>query len=244
MDTAFFTGMSAFLSAILIFVGSAFLLMSLVMGARLAYFVTASITLCFVLIMAVVWSINPLGPLGRSPQWEPIGADEDVSAIDFDDAAAYPEDPWKLPSEDDAAQTTQASELESDATKFVAQQITAGKIQGFPSVPQFSVAEDSTRLLIQGDSTFGATTIEVLPPVEQPELGIPRKEDQGKEEETGAESTDPLGTVAVVAEYDPGNPLGTARRIALGTFVLLVLHLFGLSLSERRVRARQAGASA
>ena len=45
MSVEFITGMSAFVSAVIIFIGSAFLLLMLVMGARLAYWVTASVTL-------------------------------------------------------------------------------------------------------------------------------------------------------------------------------------------------------
>jgi len=245
VDTAFVTGMSAFIAALLVFVGSAFLLLALVMGARLAYFITASITLAFTLIMAVVWSINPLGPLGRAPEWDPIDAQTDASALDFDAASDYPDDPWQEADTEDAIQATQASELESDATDYVSQQISDGQIEGFPAVPQFAVAEDATRLLIQGDSTFGATVIDVLPPVEQPELGIPPKSERQDEtaEETGAETIEPLGQVAVVAEYDPGNPLGLARQIAVGTAILFVLHLIGLSMSERRVARERAEAT-
>jgi hypothetical protein len=233
--------MSAFVSAMLIFVGSAFLLLALVVGARLAYFITASITLAFTLIMGVVWSINPLGPLGEAPEWVPIGAAEEASAIEFDAAADYPDDPWALPNAEDTLQVTQASELESSATEFVGEQITAGEIEGFPAVPQFTVAEDSTKLYVKGGTTYGATTIEVLPPVTQPELGIPSQKEQETAEETGAEETlEPLGEVAVVAEYDPGNPLGLARQITVGTLVLFVLHLIGLSMSERRIKREQA----
>jgi hypothetical protein len=233
--------MGAFVSAMLIFVGSAFLLLALVMGARLAYFVTASITLAFTLIMGVVWSINPLGPLGPAPEWEPIDANTDASALEFDAGDDYPDEPWAAANAEDALAVTQASELESDATKYVTEQITAGEIEGFETPPQFTVGEDSTRLLTQGDTLYGATVIEVLPPVVQPELGIPTKAEQrASEEETGAETIEPQGTVTVVAEYDPGNPLGPARQITLGTFILFVLHLFGLSRAERRVKRETA----
>ena len=247
MDTAFVTGMSAFVSAMLIFVGSAFLLLALVLGARLAYFITASVTLAFTLIMGLVWSVNPLGPLGQLPEWDPIDAKTEASELEFDDAGSYPDDPWAVPNTEDAIQTTQASELESDATKYVGTQITEGEIEGFPAVPQFTVETDSTRLLIQGDKTYGATVIEVLPPVTTPEYGIPTKkqlEEAEAEEASGAEEIEPLGTVTVVAEYDPGNPLGVARQITVGTFILFVLHLIGLSFSERRLARERAEATA
>ncbi len=245
MDTAFITGMSAFVSAMIIFVGSAFLLLALIMGARLAYFVTASITLAFTLIMGVVWSINPLGPLGQSPEWDPLDAQTDAAQLEFDAAADYPEGDWQVPDPEDAIQTTQASELESDATEYVTTQISEGQIEGFPANPQFTVTEDSTRLLIRGEQTYGITSIDVLPPLVEPELGIPPKaERENAEEATGAEEIEPLGQVAVVAEYDPGNPLGLARMITLGTFVLFVLHLIGLSMSERRIKRQRVEAPA
>ena len=240
MSTEFITGMGAFVSAMLIFVGSAFLLLALVLGARLAYFITASITLAFTLIMGVVWSINPLGPLGELPEWVPADADTEVASLEFDGASDYPDEPWAEPSEEDALEVTQASELESDATEHVSVQISEGEIEGFPSVPQFQVASDSTRLLHRGDKTYGITVISVLPPVVRPELGIPTRAERADAEDTGAEEVEPLGEVAVVAEYHPGNPLGPARQITLGTFILFVLHLFGLSRSERRIKREQA----
>jgi hypothetical protein len=111
VSTEFLTGMSAFVSSMLIFVGSAFLLLALILGARLAYFVTASITLAFTLIMGVVWSINPLGPLGDQPEWVPVDAQTEASALDFDEAGDYPEGPWAPPNAEDALEITQASEL-------------------------------------------------------------------------------------------------------------------------------------
>ena len=242
MDTAFITGMSAFVSAMIIFVGSAFLLLALIMGARLAYFVTASITLAFTLIMGVVWSINPLGPLGQLPEWDPIDAQTDAGALEFDDAADYPDDPWQVPDTEDAIQAAQASELESAASDHVSIQIAEGELEGFPTTAQFTVDTEGTRLLTQGDETYGIATIDVLPPIVEPELGIPskaqREEDAqaAEEEATGAEEIEPLGQVSVVAEYDPGNPLGLARQITVGTLILLILHLIGLSMSERRIR--------
>ena len=248
MDTAFFTGISAFISAMIVFVGSMFLLLALIMGLRLAYFVTASITLGFTLIMGVVWSINPLGPLGQLPEWDPIDAAESASSLENDDANSYPDGGWNPPDAEDQIQVTQASELESAATEYVGAQISEGEIEGFPALPQFTIKEDATELLIDEESTHGVTIVEVLPPVERPELGIPEGQEErdaaASEEETGAEELEPLGEVAVVAEYDPGNPLGLARQITVGTLVLFILHLIGLSMSERRVARDRAEAPA
>jgi hypothetical protein len=242
MDVAFITGMGAFVSAIIVFVGSCFLLLALVLGARLAYFVTASVTLCFVLIMGVVWSINPLGPLGESPEWTTEAIGTDAESLDFEAASSYPDDPWAEPDTEDDAQIVQASELESDAMKAVEDELAEG-VEGLPTSATLQIADESTRLLQQGDTQYGATVVEVLPPPAAPEYGIPSKAERealSEEEASGAEEVEALGEVAVIMEYDPGNQLGPARMITLGTFVLLVLHLIGLSLAERRGRRVRA----
>ncbi len=74
MDAIFVEGVAAVLAGIIVFCGSVFFLLSLVVGARLAYFITASVTLAFLSIMGVVWSVNPLGPLPLSlGRWIALG---------------------------------------------------------------------------------------------------------------------------------------------------------------------------
>jgi hypothetical protein len=245
MDTAFITGMGAFVSAIIVFVGSCFLLLAIILGARLAYFVTASVTLAFVLIMGVVWSINPLGPLGESPEWTTEAIGESAEGLDFEAASSYPEDPWAEPDIEDDQQIVQASELESDAMKAVEGQLEEG-VEGLPSSATLQIADESTRLLQRGEAQFGATLVDVLPPPQPPEYGIPSRAERerlSEEEATGVEEVEPLGQLAVIMQYDAGNQLGPARMITLGTLVLLVLHLIGLSLAERRGRRVQAEAA-
>jgi hypothetical protein len=213
MDIAFLTGLGAVVSALIVFVGSAFLLLTLVMGARLAYFVVASITLCFLLVMGVVWSINKLGPVGQLAQWLPIEAAQDPSQIEkFGPASSYPDDPWHPASKDNQDELTKRAELESEATKYVDQLAGSGKIEGVPQTfDSLTVDTDSSRLLEQGGEVYGAATVVVT---------------------SNGEET----PIVVVAKFDPGNPLGKARRITAGIFVLLALHLFGLSRVERRAR--------
>lgn len=216
MDVPFISGLAAFISAILIFCGSAFLLLMLVMGARLAYFVTASITLAFVLIMGVVWSVNPLGPVGQLPEWDPVGIGSDPSQIEFGAATAYPENPWRPPDEDDESEVTRVAELESAAQDEVTTAAQEGGVEGLPSVVTLAEIPDGATVLTEQDGKeYGATTVEV----------------------EGTEGTeDVTAEVLVVMQYDPGNPLGQARLITLGTLILFILHLVGLSLSEKRAR--------
>ena len=211
MDLVFIEGVAAVVSAIIVFCGSVFLLLAMVMGGRLAYFVTASVTLAFLLIMGVVWSINPLGPVGEAPSWSGVDAGPDAAQLELAAAAQYPEGPWQPVDPDDAAQSAQASELETSSTDYLEGAIERGEVDTFEDVEDATANPDLTRLLEQGGREYGAVTLE------------PADGAQGEE-------------TVIVMSYDPGNPLGPARMITLGTFVLLVAHLVGLSIVERRAR--------
>jgi|SRR5918999_4520137 hypothetical protein len=215
MDLTFVEGVAAVVSSIIIFCGSVWLLLTMVMGARLAYFVSASLFLGFVLIMGVVWSVNPLGPLGKAPAWEPVAIGEQASEIDFGPAADFPDDPWRAPDQEDTVELTEAAELGTDAVDYLDGEIQEKKVQSFQNAADAQADSDSIRFLDQGEDLYGAVRLEPL---------------EGKQ-----------GTpVITVMRRDFGNPLGPARSITMGTFVLLALHLFGLSRAERKARALAA----
>lgn len=213
MDTTFITGVGATVASIVIFCGSVWLVLTMVLGARLAYFVSASVTLAFVLIMGVVWSINPLGPLGENPSFTGTAIGPDVSEF------GYPEGDWFTPSEDDDQQSTQKAELEGAAVDYLETSIEEGA-EGveFEDPSDAVINADATRLIEVDGETFGATVLEPT--------------------EALAETGDAPVPVTVVMEYDPGNLLGPARVITAGTFLLLLIHLFFLSRAERTVKAR------
>ena len=122
MDLLFIEGVAAVAAAVIVFVGSVFLLLSVIMGARLAYFVSASVTLAFVFIMTLVWSYGtPLGPIGQLPEWNPVDLAESAGEIEFGPAAEYPEGSWTVPAEEDTAAKTSAAELESAAIDYLAE---------------------------------------------------------------------------------------------------------------------------
>ena len=216
MDLLFLEGVAATVAAVIVFCGSVFLLLAMVVGGRLSYFITASITLAFLLIMGVVWSVNPLGPVGRLPEWDPLDVGTDAAQLELDAASQYPEGPWFAADPEDANQAAQVSELEAGAADYVESALQEGEVDTFADAGDAAVNTDLTRLLEAGDTTYGAVTFE---PIE------------------GAQGED---TVAVMT-YDPGDPLGPPRMITAGTFVLLVAHLFGLSRAERSAgRTRRA----
>lgn len=228
MDLLFIEGVAAVVASIIVFVGTIWLLLTVIMGARLAYFVTASVTLGFIFIMTLVWSYGtPLGPVGVMPEWNGVDIAETAAEIEgFGPAAEYPDDPWEAPSEDDQAELTKAAELDSASTDFLEAQIEEGEGGDFVSGSDASVVADSQRLLTQGDKQFGAVTLEAS-------TGAIEKFDEADDDQLDT-ITPEDATALVVMEYDPGNPLGKARKIAGGTFLIFALHLFGLSRAERR----------
>ena len=226
MDEIFVTGVGVTIAAVLVFCGSVWLLLTVVLGARLAYFVTASVTLAFILMMGVVWSFtnaaSPLGPVGQLPSFSPEALGEGGD-VDFGAAGSFPDEPWRVPDEDDDAETTQKSEAETAATEAVGEAISAGDITSIEAPDDATAVSDGTRLLEQ-DGVIYAGVI-----VQSSETG------SGDEQEPEIDP-ESEGNVLVVLQYDPGNPLGTARTITLGVLIVLGAHLFGLSRSERKAR--------
>lgn len=222
----FITGIGAVAAAILIFCGSIWLLLTMVLGARLAYFVTASVMLAFLFTMGIVWSFTDLGPVGELPSWKPSAIAEDASKLDFGPAGEYPDGPWKATDQGDEAQVSQASELEGTATEELEAAIDSGDVTNFEEADAGAPDSGKTRLLEQGGKLYGISTIEAT-------------------EEAEAAGT-ARGEVVMLAEYDFGNVYGPARMITLATLLILALHLYGLSRAEARAKqivgaAKEAG---
>ncbi|MEA2506128.1 MAG: hypothetical protein QOH48_746 [Actinomycetota bacterium] len=215
MSTIFVTGVAVTLAGIIVFIGSIFLLLALIMGARLAYFVTASVTLAILVILGVVWSINPLGPVGQLPAWVPQAAADTPSQINFGPMSAYPNGPWQTPNKNDAAQVALASAMQGVATAALQSGITSGKVKNFPTTSTAVVDGTKTRLLLQGNKQYGAVTY-------------------------GSTSGKPTSAVALFY-YNPGDPLGPPRKITLGLFVVFALHLFGMNRIERKAKVAGNG---
>ena len=208
-------GFAAVISGVLIFCGSVWMLLTLVVGARLAYFITASITLAFIAILGGVWSYGtqPLGPVSEQPSWSSVGMGESPQDVNFNLASQYPDSPWFVADTEDAAQSAQAAELESAASNFLQEQIDAGKSDAFETASDATVKEDSTLLVDDDGKQYGALILEPA---------------------AGKQGTDTF----VVMSYDPGNPFQMARFITIGSILLLALHLFGLSRAEAAAKRR------
>lgn len=259
MDSLFVEGVAATVSAIIVFCGSVWLLLALVLGPRLAYFVTASVTLGFMLLMGGVWSYGePLGPVGELESYRAVGVADTIDDVQFGPAAEYPEGGWMEAGEDEALVKVKTG-AEGAASDELEAAIEAGEVTEFTAGNQAAVDVDATRVLDQDGTLFAAVRFEPVPtPEEEEEEEAASEEDtpagddvaaggedtgeDGGDGETQDEGPDPDAEAFVVLEQDPGNPSGDARMITAGFFVLFVLHLLGLNRSEKR--ARRTGAEA
>ncbi len=236
MDSVFIEGLAATIASTIVFCGSVFLLLTFIMGARLAYFITASVTLAFLFIMGLIWSFTnpatPLGPVGQLPQWNPVSVAEEGEDLEGPSASEYPDGGgWTEVDQEDDAQTQQAAELGSAGLDAIADGVEKGV---FPEDTENNTADtDSIRLLEQDGELYGG--IKLVPP--------PQEEAEAAGTATEEAEAKPAPVVIGIFEYNPGNPLLSARQILAGTVLLLVIHLFFLSMSEKRARrAREATA--
>jgi len=74
-------GIVAVVIAVLVFIGSVWLLLSLVLGGRLAYWLTASITFGIMVILSIIWFGSKLGPKGAETTWIPVGAGSGIQEV-------------------------------------------------------------------------------------------------------------------------------------------------------------------
>lgn len=217
MDATFIEGAAATIAAIIVFCGSVFLLLAFVMGAKLAYYVTASVTLAFMLIMGLIWAtsdpIAPLGPVGELPTWTGVAAAEEGSDLEAPGGSEYPDGAWTPIDTEDPAQVTQGTELQNSAVEYAVAQVEEGNLPEDVTENYLPDAE-SVRFLDQDGTQFGGVLLEAA----QGDEGPP---------------------VVAVMEYDPGDPLFDARAITLVTLILLVGHLFLLGRAEKRARAKR-----
>jgi hypothetical protein len=134
-------GIFAVFIAVTVFIGSVYLLLSLVLGARLAYFLTGSIVFGILVILSIIWFGSVLGPKGAPTTWEALGAGPDLQEVtghgNTFDLSDYPGGEWKEPSEKDrpveGAGTTVA---EADSARPVLDTFVSQAVSQIPGVKE------------------------------------------------------------------------------------------------------------
>lgn len=106
----FIKGFLAFAAMFIVFIGSAWLLLAMILGPKLGYFVTAACFFGVMVILSAIWFVTGLGPkgeqgfigdLGVETAWEVVAAGPDLGRVESEigefDVSDYPNG-WVTPS--------------------------------------------------------------------------------------------------------------------------------------------------
>lgn len=127
-------GALAVITAVVLFMGSVYLLLSAVFGRWMAYLITVVALTGWLMILSSMWLLGykaqgpttPLdqGPRGSEASWLPISASLDAAATRYQTFASYPGEPWKVlgTDTDTAASRTSVSSI---VQAFLAKQANA-----------------------------------------------------------------------------------------------------------------------
>ncbi|MGH2768544.1 MAG: biotin/lipoyl-containing protein [Actinomycetota bacterium] len=96
-------GVLALVMFLVVFFGSIWLLLSMILGARLGYWVMASCAFGILTILSLIWFGTALGPKGPETTWHAIGAGTELAEVEgFGgryDISDYPGGGWRVPQE-------------------------------------------------------------------------------------------------------------------------------------------------
>lgn len=163
MDPVFLKGLAAFLTMAVVFIGSVWLLTSMILGIRLGYFVTATSFFGVMILISLIWLTTALGPkgaegfvgkLGEDTTWYAIGTGADLTTVESEfgnfDVSDYPDGDWEVPSTksvlaDLPAGKDESTQKELETVKPVMESLVISAVSPVPGIRE-DVSE-----LVQGD---------------------------------------------------------------------------------------------
>ncbi len=163
MDPVFLKGLAAFLTMVVVFIGSVWLLTSMILGVRMGYFVTASSFFGVMILLSLIWFTTALGPkgaegfvgkLGEDTTWHAIGTGRALSTVESEfgnfDVSDYPDGDWIVPSlkgvlADLRSGKGESTQKELETVKPVMESLVLGAVSPVPGIRE-DVAEQ-----VQGD---------------------------------------------------------------------------------------------
>lgn len=101
MDPLVVRGIIALITGVAILMGTVWLLLSMILGARMGYLVTASVLFGILILLSLIWVVTALGPKGPETTWHAIAAGKDLAQVRRGDVtydvSSYPSAGWELP---------------------------------------------------------------------------------------------------------------------------------------------------
>ncbi len=161
---SFTKGVLVFVSAVVLFVGSPYLLASAVLGLRMGYLVVATALFAWMIIFASIWTFGLysqgpatpryLGPRATEAHWQVIAAGTGSQTTKYPETASYPGRPWWSPATGGAASSSIPT-VSTALQTYLASQAAKGvvEVEG-PLAPanfviqnvKFATAADGTHL--------------------------------------------------------------------------------------------------
>lgn len=159
--------------------GMVYLLLSMILGPKLAYFVEASISFGVLSIMSFIWLVSALGPVGPATAWQVIALGPNITQASFKgtnyDIASYPTTPpWVVPQANHYLADLHGSDdeaLEESAVKTVMDSAIGDALSTTPGI-KATVAPDikgniqlvvgsftETNILMQAQTVDGKASI-------------------------------------------------------------------------------------
>jgi hypothetical protein len=150
--------------AFIVFVGSIYLLLGAAFGLRMGYLVLAVAFFGWMILFSAIWAFGTgapestnLGPRGREPAWQPLGAGVEVASPRYPVVDEYPGPAWKVPGKGLSSDETEVS---TSIQEFLAEEANEenGLVEGAPEAftsTDFTV-EDVRFATSGGDSLAAA----------------------------------------------------------------------------------------
>lgn len=228
MDTVFVQGMIATVLSFAVFVGTPWLVLSMVLGARMAYLVIASVFFGVMLILSGMWFLNGLGPKGLDTTWFAVGVGDSLSQVEgfggTYDVSDYPQGDWEVPAE--GRRLADLRPRQNPCLSIFSETF-LGKSKGEPCN-----AEDTLKESLNAGPVMTTLVSAAISP-------IPGKRDDVKEEVHGAVSI-PTGTKFTVVDIRVREAVVDRKEslIAMGRAVpsdSLVVETLGTGIEEAEV---------
>lgn len=125
-------GAGVVVMAVILFIGSVYLLLAAVFGRWMGYLVLMVSFSAWMMMLSALWAFglysqgpdtqNNLGPRGRGAEWVVLRASGDAGSDRFDTFQAYPSRPWYEPGPDNENLTASVQTASAAAQSFLAEQ--------------------------------------------------------------------------------------------------------------------------